>query len=294
MLAATHPLEKRRMSDEKEAAPDELAPEAVLARATRARGDIFPEWKPLAYASPKTYHLVNETVRYLHHYDAGSDAADRLSRPMRELIAIPALCAKSDLRHAPNHVRRAYRLGLTNKALFEAASAFAAVVGWGGGLTFVSLAIMEANNPFYAFGELPAGGEPRELTPFSEMDMGRDPASKHRNSLSDSPEWQFIAGIDRELAQRTAAFIDHCLLAEGATEEILGPGPRELIATAALCTRGAVDIAADHIRRAYDCGMSRRQVLEAICCVVPMTGMLSAQYGARAMKLAEQQPGDRP
>jgi hypothetical protein len=49
-----------------------------------------------------------------------------------------------------------------------------------------------------------------------------------------------------------------------------------------------VDIAADHIRRAYDCGMSRRQVLEAICCVVPMTGMVSAQYGARAMKLAEE------
>ena len=231
---------------------------------------------------------MNETVRYLHQYDARGNSTDRLSRPMRELIAIPALCAKSDLRHAPNHVRRAYRLGLTNKALFEAASAFAAVVGWGGGLTFMSLAIMEANNPFYAFGELPPGGEPRELTPFPEMDMGRAPASTQRNSLAASPEWQFIAGIDAELAKRTAAFVDHCLLAEGAAEEILGPGPRELIAIAALCTRGAVDIAADHIRRAYDCGMSRRQVLEAICCVVPMTGMLSAQYGARAMKLAEE------
>ena len=120
------------------------------------------------------------------------------------------------------------------------------------------------------------------------MNMGREPASTQRNSLSASPEWQFIAEIDPELAKRTAAFVDHCLLSEGAAEEILGPGPRELIATAALCTRGAVDIAADHIRRAYDCGMSRRQVLEAICCVVPMTGMLSAQYGARAMKLAEE------
>ena len=142
------------MSEKKEPTLD-LAPDSVLKRATQARGDIFPEWKPLAYASPKTYHLVNETVRYLHQYDAGGNSTDRLSRPMRELIAIPALCAKSDLRHAPNHVRRAYRLGLTNKALFEAASAFAAVVGWGGGLTFTSLAIMEANNPFYAFGEFP-------------------------------------------------------------------------------------------------------------------------------------------
>ena len=279
------------MSENEASAQSDLSPEAVLARATRARGDIFPEWKPLAYASPKTYHLVNETVRYLHHYDEGGEAKERLSRPMRELIAIPALCAKSDLRHAPNHVRRAYRLGLTNKALFEAASAFASVVGWGGGLTFMSLAIMEANNPFYAFGELPAGGEPRQLTAFPEMNIGRDAAPKHRNSLAASPEWEFIAGIDPELAQRTAAFVDHCLLAEGAAEEILGPGPRELIAIAALCTRGAVDIAADHIRRAYDCGMSRRQVLEAICCVVPMTGMLSAQYGARAMKRAEETIG---
>lgn len=126
----------------------ELTPEAVLARATKARGDIFPEWKPLAHASPKTYHLVNETVSYLHHYDGQVKSADCLSRPMRELIAI-----------------------------------------------------------------------------------------------------------------------------------------------AALCTRGAVDIAADHIRHAYDCGMSRRQVLEAICCVIPMTGMLSAQYGARAMQLAEEASG---
>ena len=265
----------------------ELTPEAVLGRATKARGDIFPEWKPLAYASPRTYHLVNETVSYLHRYHGQTEASGSLSRPMRELIAIPALCAKSDLRHAPNHVRRAYRIGLTNKALFEAASAYASVVGWGGGLTFMSLAIMEANNPFYAFGQLPAGGEPKALTPFPEMDIGRQSKQAAGHSLASSEEWQYIAEIDSELARRTAAFVDHCLLAHGAQDEILGPGPRELIAVAALCTRGAVDIAADHIRRAYDCGMSRQQVLEAICCVIPMTGMLSAQHGARAMKLAD-------
>ena len=276
------------MSRSEPAPESELTPEAVIARATKARGDIFPEWKPLAHASPKTYHLVNETVSYLHHYDGQEASAGGLSRPMRELIAIPALCAKSDLRHAPNHVRRAYRIGLTNKALFEAAGAFASVVGWGGGLTFMSLAIMEANNPFYAFGELPPGGEPDALTPFPEMDIGRQAQSGMTHSLAATAEWQYIAEIDGELARRTAAFIDHCLLAQGATDEILGPGPRELIAIAALCTRGAVDIAADHIRRAYDYGMSRRQVLEAICCVIPMTGMLCAQYGARAMKLAEE------
>lgn len=270
---------------------EDLSPEAVLARATNARGDIFPEWKPLAYASPKTYHLINRTVSYLHQYQGQIESADRLSGPMRELIAIPALCAKGDLRHAPNHVRRAYRMGLTNKALFEAATAYAAVVGWGGSLTLVSLAIMEANNPSYPFGELPAGGEPKELKPFPEMSRGRVRKSAGSESLADTPEWRYAAAIDPELARRASAFIDHCLLAGGATDELLGPGPRELIAVAALCTRGEVELAAQHMGRAYDYGMTRRNILEAICCVVPMTGMITAQLGLRAMQLANSAAG---
>jgi len=62
---------------------------------------------------------------------------------------------------------------------------------------------------------------------------------------------------------------------------------RELIAIAALCARGEVDFAAQHIRRAYAYGMNRRQVLEAISCVLPMTGALTVQIGARAMQQAE-------
>ena len=266
---------------------EDLSPEAVLARATNARGDIFPEWKPLAHASSRTYDLINQTVSYLHQYHGQAESSEKLSRPMRELISIPALCAKGDLRHAPNHVRRAYREGLTNKVLFEGATAFAAVVGWGGSLTFVSLAIMEANNPLYPYGELPPGGEPRELTPFPEMTMGRQRKSTGSQSLADTPEWRYAAGIDPELVRCAAAFIDHCLLADGAADEVLGPGPRELIAIAALCTRGEVELAAQHMRRAYDYGMTRRNVLEAICCVVPMTGMISAQLGLRAMQLAD-------
>ena len=167
---------------------EDLSPEAVLARATNARGDIFPEWKPVAHASPRTYHLINQTVSYLHQYHGQAESSEKLSRPMRELISIPALCAKGDLRHAPNHVRRAYREGLTNKVLFEGATAFASVVGWGGSLTFVSLAIMEANNPLYPFGQLPPGGEPKELTPFPEMSMGRQRKSTASKSLADTPE----------------------------------------------------------------------------------------------------------
>ena len=267
---------------------DDLSPEAVLARATAARGDVFPEWKPLAYASPKTYHLINQTVSYLHGYHGQEKSEEQLSGPMRELIAIPALCAKGDLRHAPNHVRRAYRLGLTNKALFEGAAAYASVVGWSS-MTFMSLAIMEANHPLYPYGQLPPGGEPRELTPFPEMRMGRTRADTARESLADAPEWRYASSIDPELVRRATAFIDHCLGADGAKDVILGPGPRELIAIAALCTRGEVEIAVGHIRRAYAYGMTRRHVLEAICCVLPMTGVVTGQIGLRAMQLADAQ-----
>ena len=264
----------------------DFSPEAVLARATAARGDIFPEWKTLVYASPKTYHLINQTVSYLHQYHGQQADSGQLSIPMRELIAIPALCAKGDLRHAPNHIRRMYREGLTNKALFEGAAAFASVVGWAS-LTYVSLAIDQANSADYPFGKLPPGGEPKELKPFPEMSMGRTRSSAAKESLADTEEWRYAAEIDAELARRASAFVDHCLVADDEQDTILGPGPRELIAIAALCTRGEVDLAAQHMRRAYDYGMTRRQVLDAICCVVPMSGMVSATLGLRAMHLAD-------
>jgi alkylhydroperoxidase/carboxymuconolactone decarboxylase family protein YurZ len=265
---------------------DDLTPEAILARAAKARGDIFPEWKPVARTVPKTYHLVNETVSYLHQYHGQAEDASRLSAPMRELIAIPALASKGDLRHAPNHIRRAYRLGLTNKAIFEAASAYAIVVGWAS-LTFVSLAIMEASNPLYPYGELPEGGEPKELTPFPEMTLGRSRAGQSVESMAEMPEWRYAAQIDPELVKRASAFYDHCLPANAAEDTILGPGPRELIAIAGLCTRGEVELAAAHMARAYDYGMTRRNVLDAICCALPMTGMITAQIGLRAMQLAD-------
>ncbi len=273
------------MSD-KPATSRDLTPEAILERAARARGDIFPEWKPVAYALPPTYNLINETGSYLHQYHGQAESAERLSAQMRELIAIPALCSKGDLRHAPNHVRRADSKGLTNKALFEGASAYATVVGWAS-MTFASLAIMEANNPLYPYGELPPGGEPKELTRFPEMQSGRTRRNASRGSLADTPEWRYAAKIDPELARRAAAFVDHCLVADEQADAILGPGPRELIAIAALCTRGEVDIAAEHIIRAYDYGMTPRNVLDAICCVVPMSGMITAQLGLRAMQLAD-------
>ena len=265
--------------------PD-LSPEAVLARATAARGDIFPEWKTLVYASPKTYHLINQTVSYLHQYHGQQAGVGQLSVQMRELIAIPALCSKGDLRHAPNHIRRMYREGLTHQALFEGAVAFASVVGWAS-LTYVSLAIEQANSADYPFGKLPPGGEPKVLKPFPEMALGRVRKSGAPDSLAATEEWRYAATIDAELAKRASAFIDHCTAVDDAQTAILGPGPRALIVIAALCMRGEVDLAVAEIRRAYEYGITRRQVLDAICCVVPMSGMVSATLGLRAMRLAD-------
>ena len=265
----------------------DLSPEAVLARATKARGDIFPEWKPVAYAIPKTYHLINETGSYLHQYHGQAGGADKLSAQMRELIAIPALCAKGDMRHTPNHIRRCYRMGMTDRVIFEGATAYASVAGWASTILQVSLAITEANNPAYPYGEMPAGGAPQELTPFPELKLGRTRTSTGSESLADTTDWRYAATIDPELAKRAAAFIDHCLLNGGADDELLGPGPRELIVIAALCTRGEAELTAEHIRRAYDYGMTKKNVLEAICSVIPMTGIITAQIGLRAMQRAD-------
>lgn len=275
------------MAANQEMPEQEMKPEAVIAEATAARGDIFPEWKVLAHASPQTYHLVTQTGGYFHKYHGVGSGEQQLSVQMRELIATPALCSKNDFRHSPNHIRRMYRMGMTNAVIMEGAVAFSIASGWAT-IANVGYAITEANNPAYPFGELPAGGEPRELTPFPELTQGRRRVSgSGSESKLHSPEWRYAAEIDPEFARRSAAWVDHCLLADGAEAGLLGPGPRELIVIAALCTRGEVDLAARHILRAYDYGMTRRQVLEAISSIVPMTGMISAELGLRAMQTAE-------
>ena len=265
---------------------NDLSPEALLARAAKARGDVFPEWKLVAHTVPRTYDLISRTGSYLHQYHGEAERSDKLSAQMRELIATPALCAKIDMRHAANHVRRMYRLGMTNRIIFEGATAFCTVSGWST-LTFVSLAIEQANSPDYAFGSAPAGGEPKTLTPFPELAMGRRRARPGRDSVLDSAEWRYGAKIDAEMARRCAALLDHCLAEDDAQEALLGPGPRALIAVAALCMRGERELAARQMRRAYDYGMTRLQVLDAISSALPMSGMTTAEVGLQAMQLAD-------
>lgn len=264
----------------------DLSAEEVMKRFIAERGDLFEEFHLMASAIPETVNHMRRTAGYVHFYENQTAPDQELSGPMRELIATCQLCAKNDDRFAPNHVRRLYRMGITNRVIFEAASAIAPVVGWST-IAHVAQAILTANDPRYPYGELPAGGEPKDVTPFPEMALGREHAGRAEENLMQTPEWRYVATIDPELARRAAGFVDHCLLAGGAKEQLLGPGARELIAIAAICARGEVDLAAIHIRRAYTYGINRRQVLEAISCILPMTGALTVQIGARAMQQAE-------
>ncbi|HET7158113.1 MAG TPA: carboxymuconolactone decarboxylase family protein [Burkholderiales bacterium] len=265
---------------------EDMSAEAVIARAIARRGEIFDEFRLLAQESPRTYDLISKTAGYMHHYAGEEGAAQKLSGTMRELIALCQLCAKGDDRFAANHVRRLWQRGVTNRVMIEAATAIAPIVGWST-IAHVTLAMLTADDAASPFGKRPDGGAPKTLTPFPELNLGRDKSTAANESLLDTPEWKYVATLDAELARRAAQWVDHCLLPDGAADKLLGPGPRELIAIAALCARGEVEFAAQHIQRAYRYGMSRLQVLEAISCVLPMTGALTVRIGVRAMQLAE-------
>lgn len=264
---------------------NELSADAVIEKAIAARGDVFPEWRLIAETSPETMATVTQTGGYLHKYEGVGTGGQELSVQMRELIATPAICSKSDLRHAPNHVRRMYRLGMTNAVILEGALAFALAVGWATMLN-VSYAIMQANSNDYPFGKLPEGGEPKELTRFPELDIGRKRLSGAEEDLSAIAAWQYGASIDPELVRRISVWGEWSG-GLSSPNALLGPGPRALIVVAALATRGEVERAARFVRRAYDYGMSKRQVLEAISAVVPMTGMISLEIGLEAMRRAD-------
>ena len=268
------------------AEPEDMTSEAVIARAIARRGEIFDEFRVLANESPRTYDLISRTAGYMHHYKGSESAGQQLSASMRELIALCQLAAKGDARFAANHVRRLWERGVTNKVMLEAATAIAAVVGWST-IAHVAMAIIDANDPAYPYGKLPPDGAPKTVTPFPELEMGRDKEGAASESVMETAEWKYIAALEPGLAKAAAAWVDYCLLPDGAHDEQLGPGPRELIALAALCARGEAELAAQHIRRAYRYGMTRLQVLEAISCVLPMTGAITMQIGARAMQLAE-------
>jgi len=158
--------------------------EDVMKRFIAERGDLFEEFHLMASVIPETVNHIRRTAGYVHFYENQTAPDQELSGPMRELIATCQLCAKNDDRFAPNHVRRLYRMGITNRVIFEAGAGIAPVVGWST-IAHVAQAILTANDPKYPFGELPPGGEPKELTPFPERSLGRSREGPARNSADD-------------------------------------------------------------------------------------------------------------
>ena len=108
---------------------DRVADE-LMQRFIKERGDLFEEFHLFAREAPETVNLVRRTAGYVHFYENQTTPDQNLSGPMRELIATCQLCAKNDDRFAPNHVRRLYRMGVTNRVMFEAGEGIAPIVGW--------------------------------------------------------------------------------------------------------------------------------------------------------------------
>ena len=126
---------------------------------------------------PLTIVRLHDTAGYILQNDNKTTPDQELSVVFRELIALCQLSAKGDKRFAANHVRRLYRFGVTNAVIFEAAEAFAPVVGHST-IALVAQAILLGNDPAYPFGKMPEGGEPKTLTPFPEMKLGWEAKGK--------------------------------------------------------------------------------------------------------------------
>lgn len=261
--------------------------EAVIAQSIANRGDMFAEFQLFMRAQPKAAALNQRVAGYVHQYKNQSTPEQVLSLPMRELIATAMLAAKGEDRFAPNHVRKLWREGITNAPIFEAAFAMATVLGWTV-IGHTCTAVQLAGDPSYREGKAPEGGEPKTLKPFPELAQGRVRVAPCDEGLLCEPEWQDIAKLDPEMAQRVAALIDHALIADGGLNDnvLLGPGVRELFAIAGLCARGQETAAARHMKRAVAYGMTPKQILEAFSCVIPMTGSATMPIGVRAMRLA--------
>lgn len=266
---------------------DEEIDPAELMRQYRAnRGDIFAEVDLMAREIPHTVHLLHRSAGYLLVNKNQGTSEQLLSVQMRELIATAHLCAKGAERFAPNHVRRLYRLGVTNRVILEAAEGVAPLLGHSA-ILHTAKAITDANDPAYPVGELPPGGEPKELVPFPELHLGHQPQLPVVERLLDTAEWRTASGIDPEFAARSAAFVDHCLGIGRKDPMRLGPGIRAMVAATAACVRGRVDSADSLIRRAYAYGLDRRRVFEAICVTMNMTGAETVKIGVAALEKAD-------
>ena len=250
-----------------------------------AYGREAPFWEAaeLVQYTPQTPDL--DLSNYVHHYEHADYRGQELSTQMRELIATLMLVVMGHHRFAARHVRRLYRLGVTAQVVVDAFWAASPFIGRAHVLTGVRTVHL-ANDPSNLEGTLPAQGPPTELTDFAELHLGN--AGGGRRALESKPEFKLVAEIDPELAELSLAFYDRVL--GTARPSTLPVGARELIAIVALSWRGQVDLAADHIREAFKCNVTPRQIVEALSAAMPMTGMVTLQIGARALLQAQSSP----
>ena len=245
---------------------DELDPEKIMEDYVRNRGDIFEEWHFMVRHVPLTIVRLHDISGYILKHENKTAPDQELSFVFRELIALCQLSTKGEPRFAANHVRRLYRAGITNTVIFEAAEAFSTAVGHAN-IALVAQSILLANDPAYPFGKLPEGGEPKSVTPFPEMALGWEASGPLERKPPDTTRTGNTPPRSTRNSRAAPPLTSTIASPTGRPERVLSPGARTLIALAALCARGEARLAAEHVRRAYAYGFTRRQVLEAISCV---------------------------
>ncbi|MBI2906358.1 MAG: carboxymuconolactone decarboxylase family protein [Chloroflexi bacterium] len=267
-------------------AAQKLDPQTIFEQHRKARGDAFWEMEWLCRMVPDAVVTNLEVVGYVHRYEGKEDSSQVLSTQMRELIACVLLASKGEDKFVANHVRRLYRLGVTDAVIMEAFLAAVPVFGWAT-LMHATRAIKIANDPENKEGALPPGGAPKEVIDFPELHLGdgRPEAARADRGLGGLPEWQYIALLDAGLAERVTALYNLVYLDSSAElpQVHLPAAARELVAIAGLSARGLVDVAAQHVTRAIRYGVTPRQILEAVSAGTPMTGLSTVQVGAQAM-----------
>lgn len=261
-----------------------LDTQAILERFRTARGDTFWEFDQLMAYPPAVEVAGLGLAGHVHGYQGATADTQVLSVQMRELIAIVLLASQSGPRFAANHVRRLYRLGVTNAVIVEAALAATPALGFSC-TVYVSGAIHRANDPSNLEGALPPGGAPETLVDFPELHLGRDRSAAAVADLAPATGevWQYAARIDPLLVDLVRRYYEHVYALTDEGSALLPPAARQLIVIPALCLKGAIELAADHIRRATGLGASAGQILAAISSAFPMTGLATVEFGLRAM-----------
>lgn len=245
--------------------PEDKTVDELFAEAVAERGDVYDETRTILRVDPKAGILIRACAGYVHGYPGQTAPMQLLSNEMRELIALSQLCAMRDDRFAPSHVRRLYRHGVADDVILAAAEAIAPAVGHST-ILHVALAIDTARDDKHPYGQMPAGGPPEESVDFRER--YRWPATE----VMPAPYWSAVAGRDLELSRRFLEFDEHCLGQTPKSSAVLCAGARELITIAALCARGLERPAARHMSFAQSLGVTVNDILEAVSCVLPMTG----------------------